>query len=141
MSDLLALCASLPTRSVAKGETVFDEGAKDGEILVLKSGRVEVRKGEHTVTTVEHPGSVFGEIALLLDQGHSAGVVALEDSEFHVAPDGDELLASNPEVYREIARVVAQRLVRASERVAELLERLDDEKDLSDFQMMMLWDE
>ena len=41
------------------------------------------------------PGAVFGELSVLLDQPHTADVVALETSQFHVA-DATTLLTQNP---------------------------------------------
>src|SRR5690242_17098783 len=53
--------------------------------LFLKSGAVEVVKDGVQLAEVSAPGAVFGELALLMDQPHTADVRATEQSEFHVA--------------------------------------------------------
>ena len=141
MSNLLEICSELPIRNVAKGETVLHQDGKDGEILFLKNGTVEIRVGDSPVTTVSNPGAVLGEIAVLLDRGHSATVVAMKDCEFYVMSDAAEKLPEHPEINREISRSLARRLARASESVAELTRQVEFENDMNDFEMMMLWEE
>jgi len=141
MAKILELSSSLPTRSVAQGETILSEGEKDGEILILKSGTVEIRKDDRVVTAISNSGAIFGEIALLLGEGHTANAIALSDCEFHVMDHADEVMAEHPELYREISKTLARRLTRVSEKVAELMGRVEFEKDLSDFEMSLLWED
>ena len=39
-------------------------------------------KDETEIATVAEPGAVFGELSILLDQPHTADVLALETSQF-----------------------------------------------------------
>ena len=77
--------AGLPIVKYQTGETVLSAGSTDGRLLVLRSGEVEVLKDGVQIAKVSAPGAVFGELAVLLDQSHTADVRALEQSEFHVA--------------------------------------------------------
>jgi CRP-like cAMP-binding protein len=43
-----------------------------GGLLFLKSGAVEVIKDGVQIASVSAPGAVFGELAVLLDQPHTA---------------------------------------------------------------------
>ncbi len=140
MPNLLDLCGDLPVRSFQKGETVLQEDAKDGEILVLKSGTLEILKHGTVVTTVVNPGALLGEVAVLLDRGHSASAVATSDCELYVMGSAKEELALHPEMYREISRLLAKRLMRISDAIVELRERVEFEKEFSDFEMSLLWD-
>ncbi len=141
MAKILELSSSLPTRSIAQGDTILTEGEKDGEILILISGTVEIRKDDKIVTAISSSGAIFGEVALLLNEGHSANAVALSDCEFHVMDNADDVMSKNPELYREISKTLARRLTRVSEKVAELLNRVEFEKDLNDFEMSLFWED
>lgn len=128
MANLLDLCTEFPIKSVPKGEAVLEENVKDGEILILKSGAVEIVKHGTVVTTISNPGAMLGEIAVLLDRGHSASAVAIHDSEFYVIEHAGEKLENHPILYREIARELAWRLMRLSAKNIELQERLESDR-------------
>ena len=125
MANLLDLCSEFPIKSVPAGEMALEENLKDGEILILKSGAVEIVKHGSVVATISTPGAMLGEIAVLLDCGHSASARAVHDSEFYVLEHAGEKLAKNPILYREIAYQLARRLVRLSAKNIELQERLE----------------
>ena len=77
--------AGLPVAKFRTGENVLTAGSTTGFLLVLKKGSAEVVKDGAQIATVSTPGSVFGEMAVLLGQPHTADVLALEPSEFGVA--------------------------------------------------------
>ena len=125
MANFLDYCSDLPTRKVSAGETVLEENIKDGTILILKSGAVEIVKHGTAVTTITNPGAMLGEMAVLLGRGHTASAVATQDSEFYLLEHAGAALDSNPKLYREIAQALALRLMRQSEKNIELQDRLD----------------
>ena len=141
MSNSLDHCTDLPTRSYSQGDTILKEGSKSGEILFLKSGSIEIRVDDSPITTISSPGAMLGEVAVLLNRGHSASAIALKDSEFYVLDDAEKALANHPEINKEISRALARRLVRTSESIAELTKQVEFDNDFSDFEMMMLWEE
>ena len=77
--------ADLPVVNHRAGEVVLAAGSKTGGLLFLKSGTVEVVKDGVQIASLNAPGSVFGEQAVLLDQPHTADVRTLEQCEFYVA--------------------------------------------------------
>src|SRR5258706_12114997 len=87
--------ATLPISTYEPGEMVIAAGETTGKLLLLRRGSVEVVKEGTQVARISEPGAVFGELAALLDQPHTADVRALETSEFHVA-NADALLAQDP---------------------------------------------
>jgi len=91
-ADFLARCAGLSMMRLQAGETVLTSGSKTGRLLVLRSGSVEIVKDGAQIAKVSTPGAVFGELAALLDQAHTANVRALEESDFYVT-NGATLLA------------------------------------------------
>ena len=58
-------------------EVVLTAGSQTGGLLFLMSGTVEVVKDGVQIASVNVPGSVFGEQAVLLDQPHTADVRTL----------------------------------------------------------------
>jgi CRP-like cAMP-binding protein len=125
MANFLDYCSDLPTRSVPGGEIALEEEVKDGAILILKSGKVEIRKNGMAMATISGPGSMLGEMAVLLGRGHTASAVAIEDCEFYVLEHAGQRLDSNPKLYREIAQHLALRLMRQSDKNIELQGRLE----------------
>jgi len=67
---------------------------------------------------------VFGELSALLDQPHSADVLTLEASEFHVA-DAAALLAQDPVALLYVAMSLARRLDGANQGLLELKNQLE----------------
>ena len=98
MDDLLSLSAHLPEVAVAAGDAVVREGESAGAIWVLVSGSLEVLKGQVVVNTITRPGSLVGEVSVLLnsvlrtpnrDRGHGAANRLLYSN-----PAMDELVAA-----------------------------------------------
>lgn len=117
--------AHLPTRTFAEGETVISSGSSTGKLFVLQCGRVEVVQDGLVLGTFDQPGIVFGELAALLDQPHSADVRALAPSTFHVA-DAAELLGSDPALTLHVAIILARRLHGANEALVDVRNQLAD---------------
>src|SRR5499425_3765270 len=100
--------AGLPVVKHRAREVVLAAGSKTGGLLFLRSGTVEVVKDEVQIASVNAPGSVFGEQAVLLNQPHTADVRTLEQSEFYVA-DAPAILAGDPTVSLYVAAILARR--------------------------------
>ena len=105
------------------GGIVLTSGSKTGRLLVLRSGSVEVVKDGAQIARVSTPGAVFGELAVLLDQAHTADVRALEQSDFYVA-NAATLLAHDSAVPLYVAVILAQRLDGANQALVELKRQL-----------------
>ncbi|MGA8957554.1 MAG: cyclic nucleotide-binding domain-containing protein [Pseudolabrys sp.] len=101
--------AALPLIIYQAGETVLANGSRTDRLLILRKGSVAVVKEGIEIARVTEPGAVFGEISALLDRPHTADVVALETSRFHVA-DAGALLAQNSVAVLYVAAVLARRL-------------------------------
>jgi CRP/FNR family cyclic AMP-dependent transcriptional regulator len=101
--------AGLPVVKHQAQEVVLTAGSKTGSLFFLRSGTVEVTRDGVQIASVNAPGSVFGEQAVLLDQPHTADVRALENSEFYVA-DAPSILAADPTVALYVTAILARRL-------------------------------
>src|SRR5262249_36918145 len=115
--------ATLPLASYGAGETVFSEGTKTGRLLILKTGLVRIVKGGTEIAQVAEPGVIFGEISALLDQPHTADVIAVEPSQFHVA-DAAAFLVHDPTALLYVATTLARRLDDTNQAFLELKAQL-----------------
>ena len=115
--------AHLPVVTCRAGEDVLTVGSRTGKLLFLKSGAVEVTKDGVQIAKVSTPGAVFGELATLLDQPHTADVRTLEESEFFVA-DAPTLLAIDPAVALYVATILAHRLDSANRSLLDVRRQL-----------------
>lgn len=70
------------------------------------TGVVEVVRSHMRLADIAEPGAVFGDLAVLLDQPHSADVRALQPSTFYVA-DGGTMLRVDPVVALYVAVILA----------------------------------
>ncbi len=129
MREILRLCAGMPERSVAAGETILREGDRTGVLFILIDGTVEILKADVQVNTVSDPGAIFGEMSILLDAAHMATVRTLAPSRFHVAEDGAAFLHGDPKVALAVSRILARRLHAMITYLADLKHQFEDHGD------------
>jgi CRP/FNR family transcriptional regulator, cyclic AMP receptor protein len=110
MTDILDLVKSQKPQDFGAGDTLIHEGLTLGKLFVLAEGQVEVIRRDMQVTHVDEPGSVFGEMSVLLDQPYSATVKALSDVKAYVIDDALGFLQQHPEASLELATLLARRL-------------------------------
>ncbi|QGY38764.1 cyclic nucleotide-binding domain-containing protein [Pseudodesulfovibrio cashew] len=103
-------------RNVLKHNVVFNEGAKGDAAYILTEGKIEISgiiEGHKKVFAILKPISLFGEMALFLDEGtRTATATALEDSKVVVVTKDDlqEFLRESPKVIAAIITVLVGRL-------------------------------
>jgi CRP/FNR family transcriptional regulator, cyclic AMP receptor protein len=103
-------------RSYAAGETLFLEGDRAGEALVLLSGEVKVSvgsaEGREVILDVLEPGSLIGELSAIDGEPRSATVAALSPVQVLAVAAGpfNEFLDRHPDVLRQLLLEVIRRL-------------------------------
>jgi len=103
-------------RNVLKHNVVFNEGAKGDAAYILTEGKIEISgiiEGHKKVFAILKPISIFGEMALFLDEGaRTATAIALEDSKVIVVTKDDlhEFMRESPKVISSIITVLVSRL-------------------------------
>lgn len=103
-------------RNVLRHNVVFNEGAKGDAAYILTEGKIEISgtiEGHKKVFAMLTPISIFGEMALFLDEGiRTATAIALEDSKVIVVTKDDleEFMAQSPKVIASIITVLVSRL-------------------------------
>ena len=120
MGSILDMCRDAPLLKLAAGSVLLPEGETSGHLYVLKSGSIEVLRGETQVAVVEEPGAVFGEMSVLLNRPHTATVRALTPVEVYAFDDAGSFLRSNPEIAFHVGRLLAGRLNAATTYLADL---------------------
>jgi CRP-like cAMP-binding protein len=126
---LLEICAGLPTRSFAADEVVLEERKRSGCLYVLVEGQVVIMKGETLVANISHPGAVFGDIAILLNQSHSATVRCLVPSRFYVIEEPAGFLEAHPKAGLALARGLAERLDSLTRYLVDVKAQYEDRSD------------
>lgn len=133
MPTLLETCREFPVQSFEPGDTIIGENRKDGRIWVLKSGVVDVTKRGTQINRLSSPGSLFGEIGVILDQPSGASVTALEPTEFYRIDDGAAFLRENPAALQLVSRLLAQRLRNLTDELVEIREQVEAREEGGDY--------
>jgi len=77
---------------------------------------------------VDEPGSVFGEMSVLLDMPHSATVKALSAADCYVIDDALSFLESRAEVAIHIATLLARRLYYTTTYLVDLQQQAEGKR-------------
>ncbi len=107
---LVAVAAMSEEVRVDAGSTIIEEGAVEDHLFVVVEGRVRVHRDDTTLVELG-PGSIVGELAVLVPEPRSATVTALDATLLLTVrkPVLDELLLDWPELANGvIASLVAK---------------------------------
>jgi len=120
MKDMLKYCVGGREQKIMAGATILHEGSRTGHLHILIDGRVEVVRGDIVVASIAEPGAIFGEMSVLLEQGHTAAVRAATDATIYEIGDASVFMRDNPDVALLIAKLLARRLYVATTYLADL---------------------
>lgn len=129
MSEILDYCEGREARTFKPGQVMIDEGGQDGNLFVLIEGQVEVLRKDTQVSYIDEPGSIFGEMAALLDMPASATVKALSQVKAYVIDDAIEFLGANPEVALYVATLLARRLYYTTSYLVDLQQQSEGKRE------------
>ena len=110
MANLLTLTMSYPVLSLRAGERLIEAGEARGEMFVLIHGHLKVERDGVEIARLIEPGTLVGEMSVLLGTDHTADVTALGDVEVRHIEDGWRWLESSPIAALHIATIACQRL-------------------------------
>jgi CRP/FNR family transcriptional regulator, cyclic AMP receptor protein len=120
MRAILDHCRDLPIEQLRHGTTLVKEGQTTGRVYVLVEGRVEVLRGTTQVTVLVEPGSLIGEMSILLGVPHTATARALDDIRVHVINEAGAFFSAHPALSWLVARLLANRLNAATTYLVDL---------------------
>jgi CRP-like cAMP-binding protein len=101
-------------------QKIFKEGDYGDSLFVIISGKIDIIQNEHSITQLEK-GNCIGEMALLDQEPRSADAITLEDSILlKIDQEGFyELMASNPEIMKQIVKMLTRRVREMNEKLIE----------------------
>ena len=120
MRAILDRCGDIPLEHVPDGTILLGEGQNTGRLYVLAQGRIEVLRGDTQVAVLDEPGSLVGEMSVLLGGPHTATARALGDAKVHVIKDGPNFFSAHPDFSWLVARLLANRLNAATTYLVDL---------------------
>jgi len=120
MPSLAALAVSLPLETLAPGTHLTTEGTRSGQLYILESGTLTVKREGVALATIDTPGAIVGEMAVLLGIPHSATVVAKDEARVRVVADALDTLSQNAEFALHLATIACARLDATSALLVEL---------------------
>jgi CRP/FNR family cyclic AMP-dependent transcriptional regulator len=130
MREVLDACArTRPSIAIPADETLLREGQRSGVLYVLEEGEVEISKGEYQVAVISQPGTVLGDISVLLDIPHTATVKTTVPCRFYVIDAPLDFLRTHPEAALDIAQLLAERLHAMTTYLVDLKKQFESSED------------
>ncbi|WP_239311006.1 MULTISPECIES: Crp/Fnr family transcriptional regulator [unclassified Frankia] len=125
--DRQALNDHLERQNVTRGEVLFREGETGDRVFVILAGKVKIGRaasdGRENLLMVMGPGDLFGELSLFDPGPRTASATAVTDASL-VSLEHTALrpwLATRPEAASLLLRVLAQRLRRTNDSMADMV--------------------
>ena len=126
-SAVSELAGRLPEVKLPPGRIVFAEGAPGDRLYIIISGKVKIgrrsRDGRESLLTIMGPSDMFGELAIF-DPGPRTSSATTMTEVRAVSMDRDALrdwIAHRPEIAGQLLRVLARRLRRTNNNLADLI--------------------
>jgi CRP/FNR family cyclic AMP-dependent transcriptional regulator len=129
MADILDYCKGRQAHTFRAGHVLIEEGGHEGKLFVLAEGQVEVLRKDTQVSYIDEPGSIFGEMAALLDMPSSATVKALSTVKVYVIDDALSFLGGNPEIALYVATLLARRLYYTTSYLVDLQQQAEGRRE------------
>lgn len=129
MVSILEDTAGLPVTVLGAGGVLVAEGQRTGKLYILRAGDLEILRDGSVVAVFADPGTIVGEISVLLDQPHSATIRSRRGAGVQVVDDPIPFMDRHPAFARQIARALAERLQRTTALLIDLRARAKERED------------
>lgn len=117
-----------------KDQIIVSEGSKDSRLFILVDGRIGVYKSNLKVAEFYEPGTIMGEISIILKQTRTATMKTLEDSNIiEIETTIEDLTRTSPEIAIKIMKNLAERLANTTKDYWKLSETVNSVIDLKSF--------
>jgi len=122
-----ALAASLQHRTYARGDVVFTEGEQGDTLFIVVSGKVKIGRraadGRENMLSVMGPSDMFGELSLFDPGPRTATATVVTDGRLASLAHSSlrPWIADRPEIAEQLLRVLARRLRRTNDALADLI--------------------
>lgn len=129
MGSVLDYCKGLTTTTLNDGDVLLREGHRSNKFYVLINGECEVLRGDFRINKVSEPGSIFGEMSILLNIPHMATVKSVGKSEFYEVDNALDFLQSNNQITFYLAKGLAKRLNGVTSYLMDIKNQFKDKDD------------
>jgi CRP-like cAMP-binding protein len=126
-SAVSALTKQLPLVDFPRGHVIFAEGEPGDRLYIIISGKVKIGRGypdgRENLLTITGPSDMFGELSIF-DPGPRTSSATTITEVRAVSMDRDALrawIADRPEIAEQLLRVLARRLRRTNNNLADLI--------------------
>lgn len=106
------------------GTVLITEGQPSKNVYVMASGNVEVTARGQRLATINEPGTVFGEVSVLLSTQPVATITTKESSTFYVISDFMDFVRKHPDACVSVAQVLACRLINTNNHLVYVKEQI-----------------
>lgn len=120
MTELPDFALHLPTETLPAGSFLTIEGGRSGRVYVLEQGKLTVLREGVELASIDRPGALIGEMAVLLESPHSASVRAETEVKVRVLANAAASFAADPALALHVARVAVGRLNTTSALLVDL---------------------
>jgi CRP-like cAMP-binding protein len=120
MTSLVELIADQPTRTLQPGDVLMAEGETGGDLHVLLLGELAVERGGVVLATLDNPGTLVGEMSVLLGRPATATVRAAREARVRTLRNAAKALEADAVLATRVAALVAARLDATSALLVEL---------------------
>ena len=97
----------------AEGDIVLNDGELGKGFCILESGALEVVREGKTLSEIDQPGSIFGELSEILGLKRDAVIKAKTTAKVrHVEESIEDIVSKNPKVSVKLIRTLGRRLYR-----------------------------
>ena len=97
----------------AEGDIVLNDGELGKGFCILESGALEVVREGKTLSEIDQPGSIFGELSEILGLKRDAVIKAKSPAKVrHVEESIEDIVSKNPKVSVKLIRTLGRRLYR-----------------------------
>jgi CRP/FNR family transcriptional regulator, cyclic AMP receptor protein len=118
-----ALAKEMDTIEVRKGDVVFNEGEAGDSLYIVLSGKIKLGRraadGRQNLVSIMGPSDMLGELSLFDPGPRTATATAVTDS--RLARLKKSWLNNRPEIAEQLLRVLARRLRRTNDALADLI--------------------
>jgi CRP-like cAMP-binding protein len=122
-----ALASSIQQAEYSRGEQVFSEGELGDTLFIVLTGKVKIGRraadGRENMLSVMGPSDMFGELSLFDPGPRTASATVITDSRLAFLAHSSlrPWLSDRPEIAEQLLRVLARRLRRTNDALADLI--------------------
>ncbi|MGH3495563.1 MAG: Crp/Fnr family transcriptional regulator [Sciscionella sp.] len=122
-----ALAQTLDTVEFPRGHVIFAEGEPGDRLFIITSGKVKIGRkspdGRENLLSIMGPSDMFGELSIFDPGPRTSTVTAVTDVRALTMgrPELREWINKRPEIAEQLLRVIARRLRRTNNMLADLI--------------------